>query len=97
MAKKCTKLLVCTKGKRCAIAGGPSVLEKLRKIIDKCELNEVFKVKRSGCLGHCKFSPVIEVKTYGFYYAKVQEGDCIDIIERHLKKKKPLKRLLLKK
>ncbi len=97
MAKKCTKLLVCTNGKRCAIQGGPNVLKKLRKIIEKSELEEVFKVKRSGCLGHCRYSPVIEVPTYGFYYARVQEGDCQEIIERHLSKKKPLKRLLLKK
>jgi (2Fe-2S) ferredoxin len=95
MAKQCTRLLVCTKGKHCSANDGPSVLKKLRKTIEKCELDKFFKVKKSGCLGYCRYAPVISVESNGFYYGRVRESDCQEIIERHLAKKKPLKRLLL--
>jgi (2Fe-2S) ferredoxin len=46
-------------------------------------------------MGYCKHGPVVGVDTHGFHYGGVTEVDCLDIIDRHAARKKPLKRLLL--
>ena len=95
MGNRCTKLLVCTKGKHCSARDSGAVLRVLRKTIEKCELEYLFKVKKSECLGYCEHGPVVSVDTHGFHYGRVQQADCIDIIDRHISRKKPLKRLLV--
>lgn len=95
----CTKIRVCTRGKHCAARDSEDVLTFLRKTIEKCELDNYFKVKKSDCMGLCKHGPVVEVEPGGrsFSYGGVTETDCLSIIERHITKKKPIKRLLLKR
>lgn len=95
VGNRCTKLLVCTKGKHCSAKDSTSVLRNLRKTIERCDLDNLFKVKKSDCLGYCKHGPVVSVDSHGFHYGGVTEVDCVDIIDRHASKKKPLKRLLL--
>ena len=95
VGNRCTKLLVCTKGKHCASRESSNVLRILRKTIEKCELETLFKVKKSDCMGYCKHGPVVGVDNHGFHYGGVTEIDCLDIIDRHATRKKPLKRLLL--
>ena len=91
----CTKLLVCTRGKHCSSRDSGDVLTFLRKTIEKCELENLFKVKKSDCMGLCKHGPVVVVEPLGLSYGGVTESDCINIIERHVSKKKPIKRLLI--
>lgn len=111
----CTKLVVCTKGKHCSARDSQDVLTFLRKTIEKAQLDYIFKVKKSDCLGLCKHGPVVQVddtkagdkrsggkkvstkKVSDISYGGVTEGDCIDIIERHVSKNKPIKRLLIKR
>jgi len=69
----------------------------LRKTVERAQLEDIFKVKKSGCLGLCKHGPVVMVDPLGLSYGGVAEVDCIDIIERHVAKKKPIKRLLIKR
>lgn len=97
MGSDCTKLLVCTKGKHCSARDSQDVLTFLRKIVEKAQLDNVFKVKKSDCLGLCKHGPVVQVEPLGLKYGGVTEIDCIDIIERHIAKKKPIKRLLIRR
>eukprot|EP01136_Pigoraptor_vietnamica_P024348 Opistho-1_new@77294 len=97
MAGTCTKLLVCTKGKHCAARDSQDVLTVLRKTVERAQLEDIFKVKKSGCLGLCKHGQVVMVDPLGLSYGGVAEVDCIDIIERHAAKKKPIKRLLIKR
>ncbi len=97
MASTCTKLLVCTKGKHCAARDSQDVLTFLRKTVEKAQLDYVFKVKKSDCLGLCKHGPVVMVDPLGLTYGGVTNVDCIDILERHVAKKKPIKRLLIKR
>lgn len=92
-----TKLLVCTEGKHCSARDSQDVLKVLRKTIEKCELDNLLKVKKSDCLGLCKHGPVVAVSSHGVCYGGVTEADCIDIIERHLSRRKPIKRLHIKK
>ncbi len=95
VGNRCTKLSVCTKGKHCSARDSSNVLRLLRKTIEKCDLDNIFKVKKSDCLGYCKHGPVVSVDTHGFHYGGVTEVDCLDIIDRHAARKKPLKRLLI--
>jgi (2Fe-2S) ferredoxin len=92
----CTKILVCTRGKHCSARDSGDVLTFLRKTIEKCELDNFFKVKKSDCMGYCKHGPVVSVEPFGHSYGGVTESDCLSIIERHIAKKKPIKRLLIK-
>jgi (2Fe-2S) ferredoxin len=54
-------------------------------------------VKQSDCLDACKYGPVVKVKPEGVVYGKVGAKECIKIILRHLKKKKPSKKLVVAK
>lgn len=92
-----TKLFVCTEGKHCSAKDSDDVLKVLRKTIEKCELDNVLKVKRSDCLGQCKHGPVVSIDSYGVCYGGVTEQDCLDIIERTVHRKKPIKRLNIAK
>jgi (2Fe-2S) ferredoxin len=47
-------------------------------------------------MGYCKHGPVVSVEPFGHSYGGVTESDCLSIIERHIAKKKPIKRLLIK-
>jgi (2Fe-2S) ferredoxin len=95
--KERTRLLVCTEGKHCSRLDSEDVLKVLRKTIEKCELDNVLKVKKSDCLGLCKHGPVVSVESHGVCYGGVTEADCKDIIERHVEKAKPIKRLHIHK
>lgn len=91
-----TKIFVCTEGKHCSARDSDDVLKVLRKTIEKCELDSLFKVKKSGCLGLCKHGPVVSVEGHGVCYGGVTEADCVDIIERHVRRRKPIKRLVVR-
>jgi len=88
------------------------VLTFLRKTIEKAQLDYVLKVKKTDCLGLCKHGPVVQIDAKSrvkdkakdkfkdkaaVSYGGVTEIDCIDIIERHISKNKPIKRLLIKR
>lgn len=95
--KEKTKLYVCTEGKHCSARDADDVLKILRKTIEKCELDKVLKAKKSDCLGLCKHGPVVSVDSHGVCYGGVTESDCLKIIERHVSRRKPIKRLAIKK
>lgn len=74
----------------------PSVFKRLKKLIEKSDLDDDFAVKKSDCFGLCKHGPI--VKLADFSYAGVGKDDCKDIIKAAAESRnKPLKRLLLKR
>ena len=94
----CSKLLVCVKGKHCMKRDSPNVFKRLKKLIEKSSLDNVYAIKKSDCLGLCKHGPIVKLED--FAYAGVGKDDCKEIIKAHADKKnqnKPIKRLLLKK
>jgi NADP-reducing hydrogenase subunit HndC len=92
----CSKLLVCVKGKHCMKRNSPTVFKRLKKLIEKSDLDDVYAVKKSDCFGLCKHGPIVKLED--FSYAGVGKDDCKDIIEAHsAKRNKPVKRLLLKR
>lgn len=91
------KLFVCTKGKSCGKRYSDDIYRVLKKAIEKFDLDDVYKVKKSDCLGLCEHGPIVTVAPFGLSYGGVRETDCAEILTRHRKKKKPIKRLLVAK
>ncbi|MCA9805466.1 MAG: (2Fe-2S) ferredoxin domain-containing protein [Cyanobacteria bacterium HKST-UBA02] len=91
------KIIVCTRGKSCKKKDSPKVFKRLKKLIEESELENVFKVSSSDCFGLCKHGPVVRLKPDGLSYGGVNKDDCGEILSRHAKRRKPIKRLLLKK
>ncbi len=54
------------------------------------------RINSAGCLGRCNEGPVIVIYPEGIWYTYVDEEDLDDIIEQHLVKGEPVKRLMLK-
>lgn len=79
-----SKLLVCVKGKHCNRRNSPSVFKQLKMLIEECELDKVFKLKKSDCFGLCEHGPVVKFKPDGHSYLKVTKDDCVDIIRCHI-------------
>ena len=53
------------------------------------------RINNAGCLDRCEEGPTIVVYPEGAWYTYVDKEDVDEIIESHLKKGKPVKRLLL--
>jgi len=91
------KLLVCVKGKSCSKADGRNLYDCLKTVVDECSLDDVLKVKKVGCMGMCKHSPVIKVEPDGVFYGKLKTVDALTIALHHMTKRKPLKSLSIDK
>jgi len=91
------KILICTEGKTCSKRNSDQLLKGLKKALKKCELEDFFKMKKTGCLGGCEYGPILRIQPDGCMYGFVTKGDCEDIVKRHAKKEKPLKRLKIRK
>ena len=92
----CVKsLYVCTKGKACSRRDSDELLKGIKKAIGKRGLEDFYEIKKAECFGLCKHGPIISID--GAAYGRVTAADCQDIVKRHAKKKKPIKRLVLNK
>lgn len=92
----CTKsLFICIKGKACSRRDSDDLLKGIKKAIGKRDLTDFYEVKKAECFGLCKHGPIISID--GAVYGGVTAADCKEIVKRHAKKKKPIKRLVLNK
>lgn len=92
-------IFVCL-GKRCLERGSEEVLDDIKGRVKRGELPGV-RVSRSGCLKVCReteaegeYSPAVVIYPEGVWYKNVTVGDVDEIIERHIKGKKVVERLL---
>lgn len=92
-----TKIVVCTKGKHCRKNGGKEVYCALRKELEKQDLDDCVKLKKSECLGMCKNGPAVEIKGYNLAFKGLSPSKCSKIIKALAKGKKPLRELAAKK
>ncbi len=93
-------IFVCL-GKRCAKKGSEALLDELKKLVKAKGLKEKVRVSRSGCVKTCKetgvegeYSPALIVYPGGVWYRNVREKDLPEILESHIEKGEPVKRLL---
>lgn len=77
------------------LAGAGKVLTALREAIAASNLSTEVQVVETGSLGVSGCGVVVAVQPDGVYYAGVTPADAPTIVEEHLLKGRPVKRLLL--
>ncbi len=93
-------VFVCL-GKRCVARGAEELLETVKEKIKAAGLKPEVKTSRTGCMNVCKetsvegeFAPAMVIYPDGVWYRNVTASDVDEIVEEHLKKGRPVKRLL---
>jgi len=85
-------VIVC-QGTGCISSESPKIHEALEKNIAKQGLGNTVQVKLTGCHGFCERGPIAIVEPEGIFYSQVKVEDVPEIVEGHLKNKKPVERL----
>ncbi len=86
-------VLVCG-GTGCTSSGSQQIMAKLVEELGKQELSEEVSVVQTGCHGLCALGPIMIVYPDASFYAMVKEEDIPEIVNEHLLKGRPVKRLL---
>ncbi len=87
-----THLLLCG-GTACHASGSVAVKEALQNEIVKRGLDQEVRVIETGCNGFCAQGPVMVVQPEGIFYQKLKPEDMPELVEEHLLKGRPVKRL----
>mgnify|MGYP000862273523 CR=1 FL=1 len=89
-------ILVCM-GTGCDSSASKEVKKQLEQQLAASKLDGEIKVVETGCLGLCDTGPIVIVYPEGIIYRQVKPEDTKEIVEEHLLKGKPVKRLMGKK
>jgi NADH:ubiquinone oxidoreductase subunit F (NADH-binding)/(2Fe-2S) ferredoxin/NAD-dependent dihydropyrimidine dehydrogenase PreA subunit len=89
------ELFVCG-GKACHESRSHHLKEVLEEELLRKGLNHEIRVTESECNGYCAQGPVLRVEPGSILYQKVREDDIPKLVEEHLIKGQPVKRLFLK-
>jgi NADH-quinone oxidoreductase subunit F len=87
-----THLLLCG-GTACHASGSVEVKKALEKEITEKGLADEVRVIETGCNGFCAQGPVLVVQPDSIFYQKVHVEDVPELVEEHLLKGRPVKRL----
>jgi (2Fe-2S) ferredoxin/SAM-dependent methyltransferase len=80
----------------CAARGSGKTLEALRKEVAARGLADAVQVTACGSLGLCERGPNLVVYPEGVWYSNVTPADVPEIVDSHLKRGKPVERLVNK-
>ena len=83
-------------GAGCHSSGSGRLLEKFRELAERDGMGEEACAVRTGCFGLCSDGPIIVIQPENIMYAKVQPEDVEEIWESHIKRGKPVERLVSK-
>jgi NADH-quinone oxidoreductase subunit F/NADP-reducing hydrogenase subunit HndC len=72
------------------------VQAEMEKQLEAFNLDKEIKLVETGCHGFCEMGPIVIVYPEGIFYCRVQPEDVKEIVEEHLLKGRPVKRLLFK-
>jgi NADP-reducing hydrogenase subunit HndC len=86
-------VLVCC-GTGCESSHSGQLVDNLRKEVEAAGLVKSVQVVRTGCLGFCEKGPIVKVLPEETFYVNVQPGDAKELVSEHLKKGRPVTRLL---
>ncbi len=86
-------IMVCG-GTGCTSSGSGKIIEAFNREIAAAGINEEVKVIKTGCFGLCALGPIVVVYPEGIFYSMVEEKDVKEIVEEHLVKGRPVKRLI---
>jgi (2Fe-2S) ferredoxin len=65
-----------------------------QKLIDEGQGRQIHLTK-TGCLGPCRFSPVIQIYPQGTVYGPLEPEDLKRVIESHIRRDQPVVELLV--
>ena len=88
-----THLLVCA-GTGCVSCGSFKVKEALEKEIKAQGLDKEVQVVATGCNGFCERGPIVMVQPDGIFYQLLKVEDVPHLVEEHLLKGRPVKKLM---
>jgi len=88
-----THLMICT-GTACVSCGSFDIKKKLEQEIQKHGLEKEILVVTTGCQGFCAQGPVMVVQPDEVFYQKLTPDDIPELVEEHLLKGRPVKRLM---
>jgi NADH:ubiquinone oxidoreductase subunit F (NADH-binding)/(2Fe-2S) ferredoxin/Pyruvate/2-oxoacid:ferredoxin oxidoreductase delta subunit len=86
-------LLVCA-GTGCVSCGGFQVKKALEAELRRRNLQNEIAVVATGCNGFCEKGPIVSVLPDGIFYQHVSVEDVPDLVEEHLMKGRPVRRLM---
>ncbi len=81
-------------GTGCLSSGAAFVKKAFAENLEKNGLADKVTLVETGCNGFCAGGPIVVVYPGGYFYQKVSPEDAVDIVESHLVKGKPVKRLM---
>ena len=80
----------------CSEKGSKTLRDLMKAEIKKRHLESTVRVNTSGCLDACEFGVSVVVYPEGIWYGGVAVTDIPDIIEQHVLKGQPVKRLQIR-
>ncbi|MCF8361806.1 MAG: NADH-quinone oxidoreductase subunit NuoF [Prolixibacteraceae bacterium] len=95
MAESKMHILVCG-GTGCRASQSGQIVTKLNTELETNNLENDVKVITTGCFGFCEKGPVVKVVPDNTFYTEVRPSDAVDIVNEHVVKGRPVKRLLYK-
>jgi len=94
MSLKRTDILICC-GSGCVSAGSLKIKAKLIDELKKHDISDEINIIETGCMGPCDYGPVMMVYPEGVFYRNVSVDDVEELVDEHLLKGRPLKRLMM--
>jgi len=88
-----SQVLCCT-GTGCSSSGSHEIAAEMEKEIAAAGLAEEVKVVKTGCFGLCSLGPIMIIYPEGTFYSQVKKSDVREIVQEHLLKGRPVKRLI---
>ncbi|MCK4674073.1 NADH-quinone oxidoreductase subunit NuoF [candidate division WOR-3 bacterium] len=86
-------LLVCA-GTGCVANHSYEIKEELEKEINRHGLQKEVRVITTGCNGFCERGPIVVVQPDGIFYQRLTKKDVPYLVEEHLLKGRPVKKLM---
>ncbi|MCX6564695.1 MAG: NADH-quinone oxidoreductase subunit NuoF [Candidatus Aminicenantes bacterium] len=93
MKKYRAHLLVCA-GTGCVSCNSFKIKEALEQEIQKRKLQNEVLVIATGCNGFCERGPILLVQPDGIFYQRLTVEDVPHLVEEHLLKGRPVKKLM---
>jgi len=88
-----THVLVCT-GTGCVSNGSLDLIDALKEEMKKHNLQDEVTVVPTGCNGFCGAGPIVVVQPDGVFYQYMKVKDIPLLVEEHLLKGRPVKKLM---
>lgn len=80
----------------CSDKGSLEIREKFKSRIKELGLNSTVRANASGCLDACEFGVSVVIYPEQIWYGGVTKNDIEEIIQSHILKNIPVKRLMIK-